>query len=140
MWISYAFNTIPNKVLVIASRFKAREGKKDERASGCREGKSGEMTCMRACSVTSIETFILALLALLCSSNRPRIESCALSYFSRETGQQSASRFSLPIISLPRQILNCNDSFSLRVAILVTKNEALFTEKFNFLFYKNIEK
>jgi len=55
-----------------------------------RQGEAGASGTERTCSVTSNETFILALLALLCSSDRlrvryVRIESCTLSYFSHET-------------------------------------------------------
>lgn len=72
-------------------------GKKDERAeqnggTRRRDGRENrEEACVQACSVTSNETFILALLALLRSANRPRvrnvrIESCTLSYFRQEIG------------------------------------------------------
>lgn len=95
---------------------------------------------MRACSVTNIETFILALLASLCSSNRPRTESCALSYFSRETGQQSASRLPLPVISLPRQILIITILLICAQQSLSEKNSTLHTENnFSFIEITKVE-
>lgn len=73
--------TISNKVSTKPSPVQSKEGSKKKRNEHAeqsampkgRMGKNREEACIRTCSVTSKETFILALLALLCSSSRPRV-------------------------------------------------------------------